>query len=336
MDAFGLASAHEGFGLVVAEALLCGVPVVATNVGCVPEVLQRSRERTDRRRLRRRVRRRGHAAARSSRRGPAGWRPKGKRSPSSGCWRRAWPASTRTCWPGCGRPALARGRGDEPPADESAVRFAPDRLALSGSVVRQLSRVLRRRTQPAAAPLPLPGRNRGDMEQRCAAGQTVRPAGTQPGPARRPHARAGTRHDGLEQPAEIRADGRGPGAGRNAVRDRRGLVRRRVLRRSGAGGRTFLPALHLRSVVQRDRVALLAGLAGVRRVRVGVADGGRGPAAALAELGAVHRPDGVPAGLLSAARGRTAGGRLRVVGPGRHQTDLARSFIPACSSTTCR
>jgi len=39
MDAFGLASAHEGFGLVVAEALLCGVPVVATRVGCVPEVL---------------------------------------------------------------------------------------------------------------------------------------------------------------------------------------------------------------------------------------------------------------------------------------------------------
>lgn len=40
MDAFGLASAHEGFGLVVAEALLCGVPVVATPVGCVPVLLQ--------------------------------------------------------------------------------------------------------------------------------------------------------------------------------------------------------------------------------------------------------------------------------------------------------
>ena len=39
MDAFCLASAHEGFGLVIPEAMLCERPVIATNVGCVPEVL---------------------------------------------------------------------------------------------------------------------------------------------------------------------------------------------------------------------------------------------------------------------------------------------------------
>lgn len=39
MDAFGMVSAHEGFGLVLAEAMICGRPVFATNVGCVPEVI---------------------------------------------------------------------------------------------------------------------------------------------------------------------------------------------------------------------------------------------------------------------------------------------------------
>lgn len=40
MDAFCLASAHEGFGLVIPEAMLCDRPVIATNVGCVPEVIR--------------------------------------------------------------------------------------------------------------------------------------------------------------------------------------------------------------------------------------------------------------------------------------------------------
>jgi glycosyltransferase involved in cell wall biosynthesis len=39
MDAFCLPSAHEGFGLVIPEAMLCERPVIATNVGCVPEVI---------------------------------------------------------------------------------------------------------------------------------------------------------------------------------------------------------------------------------------------------------------------------------------------------------
>lgn len=40
MDAFSLVSEHEGFGLVIAEALLCERPVIVTNVGCVPEIIQ--------------------------------------------------------------------------------------------------------------------------------------------------------------------------------------------------------------------------------------------------------------------------------------------------------
>ncbi len=40
MDAFALVSAHEGFGLVIAEAMLCERPVIVTNVGCVPEVIR--------------------------------------------------------------------------------------------------------------------------------------------------------------------------------------------------------------------------------------------------------------------------------------------------------
>jgi len=40
MDAFSLVSAHEGFGLVIPEAMMCDRPVIATNVGCVPEVIR--------------------------------------------------------------------------------------------------------------------------------------------------------------------------------------------------------------------------------------------------------------------------------------------------------
>lgn len=40
MDAFALVSQHEGFGLVIPEAMLCERPVIATNVGCVPEIIR--------------------------------------------------------------------------------------------------------------------------------------------------------------------------------------------------------------------------------------------------------------------------------------------------------
>jgi glycosyltransferase involved in cell wall biosynthesis len=40
MDAFCLLSAHEGFGLVALEAQLCGRPLVATSVGCIPEIVR--------------------------------------------------------------------------------------------------------------------------------------------------------------------------------------------------------------------------------------------------------------------------------------------------------
>lgn len=40
MDAFAMVSAHEGFGLVLAEAMMCGRPVVSTHVGCAPEVIR--------------------------------------------------------------------------------------------------------------------------------------------------------------------------------------------------------------------------------------------------------------------------------------------------------
>ncbi len=40
MDAFALPSAHEGFGLVVAEAMACRRPVIATCVGAVPEIIE--------------------------------------------------------------------------------------------------------------------------------------------------------------------------------------------------------------------------------------------------------------------------------------------------------
>jgi len=39
MDVFGLVSAHEGFGLVLAEAMMCGRPTFSTRVGVAPEIL---------------------------------------------------------------------------------------------------------------------------------------------------------------------------------------------------------------------------------------------------------------------------------------------------------
>ncbi len=43
MDAFCLLSAHEGFALVMLEAMMCGRPVAATPVGAVPEVIRNGR-----------------------------------------------------------------------------------------------------------------------------------------------------------------------------------------------------------------------------------------------------------------------------------------------------
>jgi len=43
MDAFVLASAHEAFGLVLVEAMLAEVPIVATRVGGIPFVLDGGR-----------------------------------------------------------------------------------------------------------------------------------------------------------------------------------------------------------------------------------------------------------------------------------------------------
>lgn len=40
MDAFALVSEHEGFGLVIPEAMLCERPVIVTDVGCVPEIIR--------------------------------------------------------------------------------------------------------------------------------------------------------------------------------------------------------------------------------------------------------------------------------------------------------
>ena len=38
-DVLAMPSAYESYGLVVLEALACGVPVVATPTGCVPDVV---------------------------------------------------------------------------------------------------------------------------------------------------------------------------------------------------------------------------------------------------------------------------------------------------------
>ena len=40
MDAFGLVSDYEGFGLVLAEAMFCERPVIATNIGFVPDIIR--------------------------------------------------------------------------------------------------------------------------------------------------------------------------------------------------------------------------------------------------------------------------------------------------------
>ena len=43
MDAYCMTSEHEGFGLVVLEAMFYGLPVIATRVGAVPELIQHGR-----------------------------------------------------------------------------------------------------------------------------------------------------------------------------------------------------------------------------------------------------------------------------------------------------
>jgi len=42
MDVFALASAHEGFGLVLVEAMFAELPVIATRVGGIPNIVQES------------------------------------------------------------------------------------------------------------------------------------------------------------------------------------------------------------------------------------------------------------------------------------------------------